>query len=212
MFVSRSEVSCRDSIHLDCCVTGAKAMSSSEEGSALPSAFDLTKRSVADGEGIPGSIGFQSVAGTSVSARVTLRGPVRRSRYVASDCRHESAASCRSAGVRVTCISFSASAKVPGETGGPAPAPVPQVGGAPAVDGVDCELLDGDSSRQAVAAMRKPSGALMRNCRRVFIGSGAYYYAVIGATRSVAQFKAPSFYYSFSKIIGPDHSVPKRHS
>ena len=82
---------------------------------------------------MPGSIGFQSVAGASVSAIATFRGPVRRSRYGASDRRHESAACCRSAGVIVTCISFSASANVAGVTAGPEPAPVPNVGGAPGV-------------------------------------------------------------------------------
>ena len=70
---------------------------------------------------MPGSIGFQSVAGASVAAIATLRGPVRRSRYGAIDVRHESAACCRSAGVIVTCISFSASANVAGVTAGPEP-------------------------------------------------------------------------------------------
>ena len=92
---------------------------------------------------IPGSIGFQRVAGESVAAIATLRGPVRRSKYWASEVRQVSAACCRSAAVIVTCISFSASAKVSGVTGGPAPAPVPNVGGAPAVVDVDDELVAG---------------------------------------------------------------------
>lgn len=139
-------------------------MASSDEGSVAPSAFDRTNLS-ADDDDItpvavtPGMIGFHSVAGASMSVIATLRGPVRRSRYGANSARHESAACCRSASVIVTCISFSASANVAVLTGGPAPAPVPHVGGAPAVVGVDCELDVGDSLRQAVAATSKPSGA-----------------------------------------------------
>ena len=138
-------------------------MSLSDDGSGLGSALDLTKRSADVGAVRPGSIGFQSVAGASLSTIVILRGPVRRSRYGASDWRHESAACWRSAGVIVTCISFSASANVAGVTGGPAPAPVPHVGGAPAVVDVDCELFVGESVRQAVAATSKPSGARIKN-------------------------------------------------
>ena len=54
-------------------------------------------------------------------------------------CQVEAAMS-RSAGVIVTCASFSASANVADDTGGPDTGPVPNVGGAPAVvDGVvDC--------------------------------------------------------------------------
>ena len=117
------------------------------------------------GAAIPGSIGFQTVAGASVSASATLRGPVRRSRYCASDCRHESAACCRSAAVIVTCISFSASANVAAVTAGPEPAPVPNVGGAPGVPaaGVDCEAGVGVSLLHAAAVTRKPSGARIRN-------------------------------------------------
>src|ERR1051326_4358376 len=174
MFVRRSDVSLRDSIHLESCVTGANAMSSSEDGSAAPSSFERTKRSI-EGSAVtrPGITGFQSVAGVSVASIATLRGPVRRSRYGAIDSRHESAACCRSAGVNSTCTSFSASANVSGETAGPDPLPVPKVGGAPAGgDCAVCELAGGCVSlRQAVAATRKVSGALIRNCRLVFISS-----------------------------------------
>ena len=107
------------------------------------------------------------MAGESVAAIANLRGPVRRSRYGASDCRHESAACCRSAGVIVTCISRSASANVAGVTSGPDPVPVPNVGGAPGVTGV-CEFVGG-VLRQAAAATSTPSGARIRNWRRVFI-------------------------------------------
>ena len=71
----------------------------------------------------------------------TLRGPVRRSRSGAIDARQLAAAIWRSAGVIVTCASFSASANVVGVTGGPDTGPVPNVGGAPAVvedAGVNC--------------------------------------------------------------------------
>ena len=48
---------------------------------------------------------------------------------------------------------------------------MPNVGGAPGVAGVDGGAGAGRraSSRQATAAVRKPSGARMRNWRRVFI-------------------------------------------
>src|SRR4026208_2394557 len=125
-------------------------MASSDDGSGAPSAFDRAKRSGDDDKTSPGSSGFQSVAGSSVSEIATFRGPVRRSRYGASDWRHESAACWRSAGVIITCISFSASANAAGVTSGPEPTPGPNVGGAPAVDGVDWELVGGASVRQAV--------------------------------------------------------------
>src|SRR5262249_28334173 len=129
----------------------------------------LTKRSCAGCDPLPGSIGFQSVAGASVGAIETLRGPVRRSRYGAIDCRQESAACCRSAGVIVTCTSFSASANVAGVTTGPAAVPAPNVGGAPGVG----DVAGGDEGcgwlRHAAAPTRNPSGAATRNWRRVFM-------------------------------------------
>src|SRR4249919_157246 len=128
---------------------------------------------------MPGSIGFQSAAGASVAAMATFRGPVRLSRYGAIDLRQAPAACCRSAGVMVTCMSFSASANVAGVTAGPEPAPVPNVGGAPAVPdaGVDCDAGAGvpcpepveGSLLHAAAVTRKPSGAWIRNWRRVFM-------------------------------------------
>jgi hypothetical protein len=80
----------------------------------------------------------------------------------------------------VTCTSFSASANVAGLTAGPDPAPVPNVGGAPGVAGVpgaagdDCEIAGSGSLRHALAATRTPSGAVIKNCRRVFMGQEAY--------------------------------------
>src|SRR5215472_654251 len=108
MFVRRSDVSLRDSIHLDSCGTGAKAMSSSDEGKAALSGFDLTKRSCGDAIGTPGSAGFHNVAGASVASIVIFFGPVRRSRYGAKFSRQVSAACFLSAEVIVTCIRLSA--------------------------------------------------------------------------------------------------------
>src|SRR5258707_777669 len=172
MLVRRSELSCRDSIHLDSCVTGAKAVSASVNSISAAGGnsggFERTNRSRAGDAAIPWIIGFHSVAGESGASIATLRGPVRRSRYGASELRHVSAACCRSAGVIVTCISFSASAKVSGDTGGPEPTPVPNVGGAPGAVGVDCEPV-GACLRQAAATTNTPSGARIRNWRRVFM-------------------------------------------
>src|SRR5262245_34924863 len=77
----------------------------------------------------------------------------------------------------VTCMSFSASANVAGVTTGPEPAPVPNVGGAPGVaggvgEGVCDSALSGE--RKAAVATSTPSGARIRNWRRVFIGEEAY--------------------------------------
>src|SRR5215510_499229 len=116
-------------------------MSSSDEGSGTPSAFDRTNRFSDDDNTNPGSIGFQRVAGESAASIATFRGPVRRSRYGASDWRHESAACWRSAEVIVTCISLSASANVAAVTSGPVPVPAANVGGAPAVVGADVGLF-----------------------------------------------------------------------
>src|SRR5438128_874464 len=81
----------------------------------------------------PGSTGFHRVAGASSDSNVTFRGPVRRSRLDAIEVRQLAAAMLRSAVVIVTCASFSASAKVDGETSGPTAGAVPNVGGAPGV-------------------------------------------------------------------------------
>src|SRR5262245_37707768 len=137
MPASRSEVSAFDSIHRASWVTGANAIVASSAGSGAPPDFDRTNRSCGGGGPMPGSIGFHSVAGASVGAMLTLRGPVRRSRYGAIDWRHESAACCRSAAVIVTCISFSASANVAADTTGPDAVPAPKVGGAPGVADAD---------------------------------------------------------------------------
>ena len=80
--------------------------------------------------------GVQVVAGASVSSSASLRGPVRRSNSAASDVRQLRDAISRCAGVIVTCISFSASANVAGETSGPTGGAVLNAGGAPGVAGV----------------------------------------------------------------------------
>src|SRR4051812_44496136 len=74
----------------------------------------------------------------------------------------------RSGCVIVTCASFSASAKVEPETGGPVTGPVPKVGGAPAVPEDEGDGFCG-SVRHAAAAAIAATGAVIRNCRRVFM-------------------------------------------
>ncbi len=81
----------------------------------------------------------------------------------------------RSGSVMETWASFSASAKVVGDTSGPASGADANVGGAPGVlgDGAACPDGDGASRvvpRQPAAAAIAPSGAVIRNFRRVFIG------------------------------------------
>src|SRR5579884_2122321 len=181
MFVRRVDVSLRDSIQRESCVTGANAMSASLDGSGPGSLAVRTKRSRAGLKSFPIQSGFHRDAGGTPmeSGSEILRGPVRRSSSDAIAVRQLSAAIFRSASVIVTCASFSASTKVPGETGGPAPGPVLNAGGAPGVSGVDdvdaADVLAADddapfcsSLRQLAAMPSKPSGAVMRNCRRVF--------------------------------------------
>jgi hypothetical protein len=69
----------------------------------------------------------------------------------------------------VTCASFSASANVDADTGGPVTGPVPKVGGAPGAADEVAGAADGGSLRHATAAARAPSGAAIRNCLRVFM-------------------------------------------
>jgi hypothetical protein len=75
------------------------------------------------------------------------------------------AAVARSAGVRSNRTSFSASAKVVVETGGPASGAVPNAGGAPG--GRTAAL--GDGLRQAVSAAMRAVDARFRNRRREFV-------------------------------------------
>src|SRR5689334_18887061 len=141
-------------------------MPSSVDGRGAGGVDGRTNRSRTTAGSVPGSTGFQTVAGASVAVKAMVRGPVRRSRYGAIDVRHVSAACWRSAGVRVIWTSFSASAKVVVVTSGPTPGPVPNVGGAPGVgDGVWGGAAGG-LPLHASAAIRNPSGAVIRNCRR----------------------------------------------
>jgi len=71
-----------------------------------------------------------------------VRGPTRRSSSGAIERCHVDAAISRSAAFIVTCASFSASANVAADTGGPDTGPVPNVGGAPGVVGVGGGALD----------------------------------------------------------------------
>jgi hypothetical protein len=165
MFVSRVEVSCFDSIHRESIVTGANAIASSVDGRTMVLLVLRTNRSRDGPVAMPGSIGFQSEPGASAAARASFLGPVRRSRYGVIEPRHESLACCRCAGVIVTCTSFSASANVAGVTGGPEPAAVPNVGGAPgagvpAAEGVCAGFWP---SRHAPATARSVTGAWIRN-------------------------------------------------
>src|SRR5262245_19487338 len=176
MLVRRSDVSAFFSIHRDSCVTGANAMSASFAGSGPGSALLRANASRDGPTACPPRFGFQRVAGATPGSSATLRGPTRRSSCGAIDRGQLSAAISRSEGLIVTCISFSASANVAGDTGGPAAGAVAKVGGAPGVvgaagvaaGGVATLVLCG-SLRQAIAAPSAPSGAVIRNCLRVFI-------------------------------------------
>src|SRR5204862_6473794 len=99
MFVSRSEVSLRCSIQCDSCETDANAMSSSFDGKGPGSDLLWIDRSRCGTILIPGSIGFQVVAGESVGSKATLRGPVRRSYNDAMSARQLEAATPRSLSV-----------------------------------------------------------------------------------------------------------------
>jgi hypothetical protein len=177
MFVSRSDVSFLASIQRESCATEAKAMSASLAGSGASAAVERTKCSLVATAGSFEVSGCQTVAGARVSSSASLRGPVRRSNSAASDVRQLFAAISRCAGVIVTCISFSASAKVAGEISGPTGGAVLNAGGAPGVAGVPVvgvpavgctpELL------HAARVAARPSGASRRKVRRVVTGACA---------------------------------------
>src|SRR5215510_1683867 len=176
MFVRRSDVIFFCSIHRDNCDTVAYAMSASLPGSGSASTLLRMNVSREGPTGWPLRFGFHRVAGATSASSATLRGPTRRSSCGAIDRGQVAAAISRSAALIVTCISFSASANVDGDTGGPAAGAVAKVGGAPGVvgaagvaaGGVATLVLCG-SLRQAIAAPSAPSGAVIRNCLRVFI-------------------------------------------
>src|SRR5882724_4808381 len=135
MFVRRSEVSFFCSIQRDSCVTGEHAMSASLVGNGTASLLLRTNVSRDGPEFSPASTGSQRVAGATPGSSVIFRGPTRRSRSGAIDCRQLAAAISRSAALIVTCASVSASANVEGDTAGPDTGAVPNVGGAPGVVG-----------------------------------------------------------------------------
>jgi hypothetical protein len=76
----------------------------------------------------------------------------------------------RSASVYDTCTSRSASTKVAAVTSGPVGAAVPNATGAPGVSCVAAGAGVAGGWRHPVAEI-KPSGAVIRNCRRVFTGA-----------------------------------------
>jgi hypothetical protein len=78
--------------------------------------------------------------------------------------RQLSAAWARSVAANPTCTSFSASAKVAGDTSGPTAGPVPNAGGAPGGSWFGCWAL---LIRDAVAAI-SPSEVRVKNCLRDF--------------------------------------------
>src|SRR6185436_11423574 len=144
MFVRRSEVSAFCSIQRDSLLTGEKAMSASLVGRPPVSRALRTNLSRGGPAASPAIAGFHRVAGAVLGSIATFLGPARRSRNGAIERRQLAAACSRSAGLIVTCASFSASSKVDAETGGPETGPVPKVGGAPATpdgggDGALCE-------------------------------------------------------------------------
>ena len=148
-------------------MTGANAISASLVGSG-PGSFVLRMNLSTLGPTVcPGNTGFHRVAGAIVDSSTTFRGPVRRSSIDAIDLRQLSAAMLRSESVIVTCASFSASANVAGETSGPTAGAVPNVGGAPG-GGPLAALLSSLLPWHAATVPSKPSGARIRNCRRVF--------------------------------------------
>jgi hypothetical protein len=147
-------------------------MSPSFVGSGPGSTRERTKRSRRAGTVTPGSAGFQTNPGATSGVIATVRGPVRLSSIAAMDFRHDAAICSRSPSVIVTWTSFSASAKVRGETSGPACVMVPKVGGAPGVDR-SCAVpapLFCSGVRHAAAAPRSASGTWVTNCLRVFMG------------------------------------------
>src|SRR5262245_42021574 len=147
-------------------------MSASFAGSGPASPLLRVKTSRDGPTGWPLRFGFQRVAGATSASSATFRGPTRRSSCGAIDRGQLADAISRSAALIVTCISFSASANVEGETGGPAAGAVANVGGAPGVAGSEPAGCAGGvatvvvcgSLRQAIAAPSAPSGAVIRNC------------------------------------------------
>src|SRR5216683_7989382 len=164
MLVRRSDVSLRVSIQRDSRVTGANAMSSSRAGSGPGSILLRTNRLRSGPADLPGSAASQWDQGANSASSATLRGPTRRSYSGAIALRQLAAASLRSASCNSTWTSFSASAKVSGDTSGPTGGAVAKAGGVPA----------GNSTgffswlQEETAIPRRPRELFVRNCLRDF--------------------------------------------
>ena len=91
-----------------------------------------------------------------------LRGPVRRSYSGAMVLRQLPAAISRSAALSSNWASFSASAKVEGETGGPTSGAVPKAGGVPGGGASG----SGEDLRHATVALMRAVAVWLRNCLR----------------------------------------------
>ena len=164
MLVSRSDVSFRDSIQRDSCVTGANAIASSDAGSGAGVGLRAHEPIARGAGGMPGSTGFQSVAGASVGCERDLPRPgapleVRRHRSRAS----ESAAMLPLGRRHRDLHELLGFGERRGRDGGTDAGAVPNVGGAPGVVGVACAGgadAGGVSLLHAAAATRTPSGAL----------------------------------------------------
>src|SRR5690348_2837300 len=105
-------------------------------------------------------MGFQREAGAKPGSSATFRGPLRRSYKGAMVLDQVLAAIARSPSVIRTCISFSASAKVAGETAGPADGPSPNAEGIPAGASPPCCAV------VATAEPRRNKDVWVRNCLR----------------------------------------------
>jgi hypothetical protein len=139
-------------------------MSSSLEGSDRRGSAVRMKRSLAGPAGCATNDGSQRVAGDAEDGGENLRGPTRRSYNGAIELRQLPAAVSRSAVASSNCTSFSASANVAVDTGGPAFGAVPKAGGAPGGRDVD----SGVGLRHAARTAMNPVEARFRKRRREF--------------------------------------------
>src|SRR6201994_2514545 len=164
MLVSCSEVSLRVSIQRDSRVTGANAMSSSLVGSGPGSILLRTNMLRSGPAALPGSAASQWDQGANSASSATLRGPTRRSYSGAIALRQLTTASLRSASLNSTWTSFSASAKVSGDTSGPTAGAVAKAGGVPAGGSAGFFV----SLQEETAIPKRPRELLVRNCLRDF--------------------------------------------
>src|ERR1700761_7601534 len=165
MLVSRSEVSCRFSIQRDNRVTGAKAMSSSLLGSGPGSTLLRTNRLRSGPADCPGRAASPWDHGANAGSSETLRGPTRLSYSGAIPLRQLATACLRSPSLKFIWTSFSASAKVNGETSGPTAGAVAKAGGVP---GGASEAFCGSWLHEVTAMPNRPREPLVRNSLRDF--------------------------------------------